>query len=32
MYLKEGRKLLHAYALDGRQEIAKPIFTNVVVP
>ena len=32
MYLIEGRKLLDAYVLDGRQEIAKPIFTNIVVP
>ena len=32
MYLMEGRKLLDANAFDGRQEIAKLIVTNIVVP
>ena len=32
MYLMEGRKLLDANVLDGRQEIAKPIVTNIIVP
>ena len=28
----EGRKLLDAHIFNGRQEIAKPIVTNIVVP
>ena len=32
MYLMEGKRLLDANVLDGRQEIAKPIFTNIAVP
>ena len=32
MYLMEGRRLLDANVLDGWQEIAKPIFTNIAAP
>ena len=32
MYLMEGRKLLDTRVFNGRQEIAKPIITNIVVP
>ena len=28
----EGRKLLDVNVFDGRQETAKPIVTNIVVP
>ena len=32
MYLMEGRKLLDTDVFNGRQEIAKPIITNIVDP
>ena len=32
MYLMESSKVLDANVVDGRQENAKPIVTNIVVP